>query len=62
MPKWRSRFAQQLQNLYELLEQLQQDELLQLWQETLHQFIAVGTDARLFAWLLCAFSTRTALD
>ena len=27
-------FAQQLQTLYELLEQLQQDELLQLWQET----------------------------
>ncbi len=32
-------FAQQLQNLYELLEQLQQDELLQLWQETLQQLL-----------------------
>lgn len=32
-------FAQQLQALYELLEQLQQDELLQLWQETLQQLL-----------------------
>lgn len=32
-------FAQQLQSLYELLGQLQQDELLQLWQETLQKLL-----------------------
>jgi hypothetical protein len=32
-------FAQQLQALYELLEQLQKDELQQLWQDTLQQLL-----------------------
>ncbi|MFI8146644.1 DUF5682 family protein [Acinetobacter sp. ABJ_C5_2] len=32
-------FAQQLQALYELLEQLQQDGLLRLWQDTLQQLL-----------------------